>query len=119
MTGPVPAEADRERLGAELAGEFSEWASREGLLARVTEEQCADLAKAYIAGAISAAVAAAPHIRSEAERDFLAASIAVWREIDRLDAKPDGYHPTRMSVDLRQVERAAWERYRETLSEEA
>jgi hypothetical protein len=46
---------------------------------------------------------------------FLAASIAVWREIDRLDAEPDGYHPIRMSVELRQRERAAWERYRDHL----
>ena len=50
-----------------------------------------------------------------AEADFLTASIAVWREIDRLDAEPDGYHPTRMSVELRQRERAAWERYRDLL----
>lgn len=48
----------------------------------------------------------------EAERAFLDASVAVWREIDRLDAQPDGYHPTRMSAELRQRERAAWERYR-------
>jgi hypothetical protein len=51
----------------------------------------------------------------DAEAEFLAASIAVWREIDRLDAEPGGYHPIRMSVELRQRERAAWERYRATL----
>jgi len=56
--------------------------------------------------------------RSEAEARFLAASVAVWREIDRLAAEPDGYHPVRMSVELRQAERAAWERYRELLTEE-
>lgn len=61
MTDAVP-DADREQLGAELASQFTEWASREGLLARIAEEQCADLAKAYIAGAVSAAVAAAPHL---------------------------------------------------------
>ena len=49
--------------------------------------------------------------------DFLAASVAVWREIDRLDAEPGGYHPVRMSVDLRKAERAAWERYRDLLPE--
>ena len=51
-----------------------------------------------------------------AARDvFLAASIAVWREIDRLDAEPEGYHPVRMSVELRKTERAAWEKYRDLL----
>ena len=50
-----------------------------------------------------------------ARDDFLAASVAVWREIDRLDAEPEGYHPVRMSVDLRKAERAAWERYRDLL----
>ena len=50
-----------------------------------------------------------------AEAEFLAASIAVWREIDRLDAEPDGYHPMRMSVELRQAERRAWERYRDLI----
>jgi len=53
-----------------------------------------------------------------ARDEFLAASVAVWREIDRLDAEPDGYHPTRMSVDLRKQERAAWERYRDLLPPE-
>jgi hypothetical protein len=50
-----------------------------------------------------------------AEAAFVAASVAVWREIDRLDAEPGGYHPTRMSVELRQQERAAWNRYRDLL----
>ena len=52
---------------------------------------------------------------SHAEAGFLAASIAVWREIDRLDSEPGGYHPTRMSVELRERERAAWKRYRDLL----
>lgn len=51
----------------------------------------------------------------DAEGAFLAASVAVWREIDRLEAEPDGYHPTRMSMDLRKAERAAWERYRDLM----
>lgn len=54
--------------------------------------------------------------RTEAREAFLSASVAVWREIDRLDAEPDGYHPIRMSVELRQRERAAWERYRDMLA---
>lgn len=53
--------------------------------------------------------------RQEALAAFLDASVAVWREIDRLDAEPDGYHPVRMSVDLRKTERAAWERYRDLI----
>jgi hypothetical protein len=60
-------------MGAELAESFSEWASREGILTQITEEQCADLAKAYIAGAVSAAVAAAPHIAA----GWL---VLVWRD---------------------------------------
>ena len=50
-----------------------------------------------------------------ARDEFLAASVAVWREIDRLDAAPEGYHPVRMSVELRKTERAAWEKYRDLL----
>lgn len=53
---------------------------------------------------------------SVAEAAFLDASVAVWREIDRLEAEPDGYHPARMSVELRQQERAAWQRYRDELA---
>ncbi len=49
--------------------------------------------------------------------DFLAASVAVWREIDRLDSRPEGYHPTAMDVELRKRERAAWERYRDLLDQ--
>jgi hypothetical protein len=52
-----------------------------------------------------------------ARDEFLAASIAVWREIDRLAAGPYGYHPVHMSVELRRAERAAWERYRDLLPE--
>lgn len=55
--------------------------------------------------------------RDLAEAEFLAASIAVWREIDRLDAEPEGYHPVRMSAELRLAERAAWERYRDLLED--
>ena len=47
--------------------------------------------------------------------EFMAAATEVWREIDRLEAEPEGYHPTRMSVELRLAERAAWERYRAIL----
>ena len=50
-----------------------------------------------------------------AEQAFLEASVAVWREIDRLDTRPEGYHPTAMDVDLRKRERAAWEQYRDLL----
>jgi hypothetical protein len=65
------------------------------------------LAEAYRAADLAAA-----------RDEFLAASIAVWREIDRLDTEPEGYHPVRMSVALRQAERAAWERYRDLLPAE-
>ena len=49
-----------------------------------------------------------------AEREFLAASVAVWREIDRLSAEPGGYRGLDESTALRRTERAAWERYRKT-----
>jgi hypothetical protein len=50
-----------------------------------------------------------------ARDEFLAASVAVWREIGRLDSRPEGYHPIAMDVELRKRERAAWERYRDLL----
>lgn len=50
-----------------------------------------------------------------AERDFLAASVEVWREIDRLSEKPGGYRGLDSSTDLRIAEREAWERYRRLL----
>jgi hypothetical protein len=37
-----------------MAEMFTDWAKREGLLPRITEEQCADLAKAYMAGWVMA-----------------------------------------------------------------
>ncbi len=51
-----------------------------------------------------------------AEREFLAASVAVWREIDRLSDKPGGYKGLDASTDLRITERAAWDRYRRLLA---
>ncbi len=52
---------------------------------------------------------------ARAQAEFLAASVTVWREIDRLDSRPEGYRPTAMDVELRKRERAAWERYRDLL----
>lgn len=51
----------------------------------------------------------------QAEREFLAAVTAVWREIDRLEAEPGGYHPAEMSVHLRHRERDTWRKYRDLL----
>jgi hypothetical protein len=48
--------------------------------------------------------------------EFMEASIAVWREIDRLDSRTEGYVPTDMDVELRKRERAAWERYKPFLN---
>lgn len=54
--------------------------------------------------------------RSQAEAAFLAASAAVWREIDRLSAQPGGYQGfPGESIALRHAERQAWERYRSSL----
>ena len=39
-----------------LAALFTRWMVTEGLLSRVTEEQCADLAKAYMAGFLMGAI---------------------------------------------------------------
>lgn len=50
--------------------------------------------------------------RIAAEREFLAASVAVWREIDRLSVEPGGYRGLAPETDLRQRERAAWDQYR-------
>lgn len=58
----------------------------------------------------------AQHMR-DAEREFLEASVAVWREIDRLtEAGP--YKGLDASTDLRIRERQAWERYRAELDRE-
>lgn len=51
----------------------------------------------------------------EQKQEFLAASVAVWREIDRLSAEPDGYPGLDASTDLRRRERDAWEAYRAVL----
>jgi hypothetical protein len=48
----------------------------------------------------------------EVEQEFLDASIAVWREIDRLSAVPGGYRGLHPTTDLRLRERAAWEELR-------
>lgn len=39
----------------EMADAFAAWAAGKGILARVTGEQCADLAKAFMAGCLYAA----------------------------------------------------------------
>jgi hypothetical protein len=52
-----------------------------------------------------------------AEREFLAASVAVWREIDRLAAQPGGYSGLDASTELRRRERAAWEAFRAVLDQ--
>lgn len=46
-----------------------------------------------------------------AEQEFLGASVAVWREIDRLMATGP-YPGIHMASDLRIMEKCAWERYR-------
>jgi hypothetical protein len=54
---------------------------------------------------------------ARAEAEFLAASVAVWREIDKLTDENDGIYPgLPQSAELRQRERAAWERYRSFLN---
>jgi hypothetical protein len=50
-----------------------------------------------------------------AEKAFLAASTAVWREIERIEASGEGYHGIAASTRLRRKEREAWERYRDAL----
>ena len=52
-----------------------------------------------------------------AEREFLAAAVAVWREGDRLEGK-GSYPGIAPETDLRQRERAAWNRYRDLLDKE-
>ena len=54
--------------------------------------------------------------KEQAERDFLDASIAVWREIDRLTTLGP-YPGILMATDLRISEKIAWERYRAFLDD--
>jgi hypothetical protein len=53
----------------------------------------------------------------QAEKNFLDASVAVWREIDRL-MKIGPYPGIPMAADLRISEKLAWERYRAFLDGE-
>ncbi len=55
------------------------------------------------------------HPGHPAEREFLAASIAVWRQIDQSTAQMGGYRGLDASTDLRIAERRAWEKYRQVL----
>lgn len=47
--------------------------------------------------------------------EFLDASVAVWREIDRLSTLPEGYKGLPPDTDLRIRERVAWEKYKAML----
>ena len=44
------AEAAFRDLGEEISAQFAAWAQANGILARITEDQCADLALAWMAG---------------------------------------------------------------------
>lgn len=57
--------------------------------------------------------------QSEAERSFLAASITVWRHIDRYEAGDEALRESLLDQggDLRTAERAAWRRYRDQLDQ--
>lgn len=57
----------------------------------------------------------APVVDNDAEKEFFEASVAVWREIDRLSSLPEGYKGLPPDTDPRTRERAAWERYRSKL----
>lgn len=52
---------------------------------------------------------------AEARDVFLAASVTVWREIDRLADEHGTYPGLPESVAIRRAEKAAWERYRDVL----
>lgn len=64
------------------------------------------------ADAVAQALADRAAVLVEAERVFLDASIAVWREVDRLTRDVGAYPGIPMTSELRLRERAAWERYR-------
>lgn len=56
-----------------------------------------------------------PETLTEAEQEFLAASVAVWRAIDRAMAEQPHYQGIEVmeeGVALRERERAAWDRYK-------
>jgi len=54
----------------------------------------------------------------DAERAFLDASVAVWREIDAaMERGPyQGIEVTERGVELRRIERDAWERYKRAIA---
>jgi hypothetical protein len=51
------AQRPQDDTGAHVAELFVQWAHRDGILARVTKVQCADLARAFIAGYLTARAA--------------------------------------------------------------
>jgi hypothetical protein len=72
-----------ERENAELtriADAFANWGAKEGILSRITEEQCADLAKAFAAGCMYA-------LRAEREA-WSRPVFPVTRETDVLTVTP-------------------------------
>ena len=52
-------------------------------------------------------------------REFLMASVAVWREVDRQSAEPGGYRGISPGTALRKRERTAWEAYRSVLNDKS
>jgi hypothetical protein len=64
--------------------------------------------------------ASATDVLAEAEINFLNASVAVWREIDKhtVEGVYVGWVPEQLTrgSDLRVTERLAWERYRDLLA---
>ena len=56
--------------------------------------------------------------RAEALVDFIDASMAVWREIDRLELRAEGYRPTDLGIELRNRERVAWRRLRDLIDQD-
>lgn len=83
-------------------GTAERWIADNGLDARAVEH------------GFMGAVDRQPVNRVEAEREFLAASVAVWEEIERLTEENGTYPGLPQSTELRQRERAAWERYRDS-----
>ena len=47
---PSDGEAELAQLAQEIPAQFAAWAAKQGLLAGITEDQCRDLALAFMAG---------------------------------------------------------------------
>lgn len=94
VPGPILALED----GETVAGLFASWAQREGILARVTEKECADLAKAFMYGFACGAGSAAAKAPSGVSQALSA--LYESRRLPALGVELPGMSESALTVEL-------------------